>query len=60
MCACDIATLPACTAAGAHNKRRRDKADGCGVQGQQNCVLAQKGRVPFPLSNLLAISMTEI
>lgn len=55
MCACDIATPPARTAPGAHNKQRRDKADGCGVQGQQNCVLAEKGHVPLPPSNLPAI-----
>lgn len=42
MCACDIATLPACTATGAHNKERRDKADECRVQGQKNVSAVRK------------------
>lgn len=50
MCACDITTLPASTATGAHNKQRRDEADRCSVQGQQNCVSPKKAFVPVPRS----------
>lgn len=46
MCTCDIATMPAFTATAAHKKQLRDRADGRGVQGQQNCVPSDKKPVP--------------